>query len=132
MKVPALAAATLLLAASASAQPPPQGWVGALSKPSILCDTSAQVQSIVDAFEAGTDAGRARFAQLSGQMNSRQEPTCAVVAAQIAQTGEAKDLGHVKIAGTDLYGWIIHIENDVGEGYYLYLESPLEALKNTI
>ena len=132
MKVPVLAAAALLLAAPANAQPPRQGWVGALSEPSILCDTSAQVQSIVDAFEAGTDAGKARLVQLFKLMNSKHEPTCAVVAVKVAKAGGSKTLGHVKIAGTDFYGWIVHVENRVGEGYYLYLESPYEALKNTI
>ena len=87
MKVPVFAAAALLLAAPANAQPPPQGWVGALSEPSILCDTSAQVQSIVDAFEAGTNAGKARFVELFKQKNDRHEPACAVVAVQVAHTG---------------------------------------------
>ena len=132
MKTPVLAAAIVFLTAPANAQPPPQGWIGALSQPSILCDTSAQVQSIVDAFGTGTDAGKARLVQLFKQMNSKHEPTCAVVAVQAAQTAETRALGRVRIAGADVYGWIIHVENRVGEGYYLYLESPLKALKNTI
>jgi len=131
MKVPLIAAA-LLVSASANAQPPPQGWVGALAQPSILCDTSAQVRSIVDAFETGTDAGKDRLVQLFQQMNNRHEPTCAVVAIQLAMTAESTDLGRVKIAGNDLFGWIIHVKNQSGDGYYLYLESPTEALKNTI
>lgn len=131
MKVTLLAAA-LLLAAPASAQPPPQGWVGALSEPSILCDTSAQVQSIVDAFQSGTDAGAARLLQFFQLMNAHHEPTCAIVAVQGAETGAADALGQVNIAGTDYFGWIVHVENRAGEGYYLYLESPYQALKNTI
>src|SRR4051812_19195393 len=132
MKVSLFAAAALLVAAPALAHPPPQGWVGALSKPSILCDTSAQVQSIVDAFSRGPDAGMARFIELFRLMNANHEPTCAIVTVSVAETGESQKLGHVKIGGGDFYGWILHVENRVGDGYYLYLESPAEALNNSI
>jgi hypothetical protein len=132
MKVPLAMAVSLLLAVSAEAQPPPQGWIGALSKPSILCDTSAQVQSIVEAFAHGTDAGAARFFEFFRLMNAKHEPTCAIVTVSVAETGESQTLGHLRIGGGDFYGWILHVENRVGDGYYLYLESPAEALKNSI
>src|SRR5690348_9994261 len=123
MRVPLVAAAVLIMAGAASAQPPPQGWVGALATPSILCDTSAQVRSIVDAFGTGADAGKDRFAQLFKVMNTKHEPTCAVVSIQLAQTADSSSLGHVTINGSDLFAWIVHVKNQTGDGYYLYLES---------
>lgn len=133
MKTPSLAmAAAVLMATSASAQPPPQGWIGPLSQPSILCDTSTQLQSIVDAFEDGMEAAHARFTELYRTPNGRHEPTCAVVVIRLAQLVESTRLGRITIGGHDVYGWMIHIENEGGEGYYLYLESPTEALRDTI
>jgi hypothetical protein len=126
------AAAAALIAVPAAAQPPPKGWVGPLSTPSILCDTRAQVESIVDAFEQGTEAGTARFAELFQTMNNRQEPTCAIAALRTVVAVDSTDLGQLSIAGAELFGWIVHIQNGAGEGFYLYLESPAEALKNTI
>ena len=132
MRVSALAAAAMLTAVPAAAQPPPQGWVGELSKPSILCDTSAQVQSIVDAFEQDSGRGVERFAELFSTMNHRREPTCAVTVVPIAEAAESTDLGKLEIGGAELFGWIVHIRNEAGDGFYLYLETPAEALKNTI
>jgi hypothetical protein len=132
MKVVQLIAAAALFAAPANAQPPPQGWVGALAKPSILCDTSAQLQSIVDAFERSVEAGTARFAELFRIKNQRREPTCAVVASPIVMNVGSSELGRLSFAGAELYGWILHVKNDGGEGYYLYLETPGEALQDTI
>jgi hypothetical protein len=132
MKLPVLAAAAVLIGAPVVAQPPPSGWVGPLTQPSILCDTSEQLQSIVDAFEESAEAGKQRLVELFNLMNSRQEPTCAVVAIQMARTSGSTDLGRLSIAGADVYGWILHVENRVGEGYFLYLESPQDALRDTI
>lgn len=132
MKPLVFAAAAALFAASASAQPPLEGSVGEISQPSILCDTSAQVQAIVDAFERSAGEGTKKFVELFGTQNGRREPTCAVTPVPVAQTGESIELGMLQIDGADLYGWIVHIRNNAGEGFYLHLESPLQALKNTI
>jgi hypothetical protein len=100
MKMPVFAAAVAaLIAVPAAAQPPPKGWVGPLSTPSILCDTRAQVESIVDAFEHGTEAGTARFAELFQTMNNRQEPTCAIAALRTVVAVDSTDLGQLSIAG---------------------------------
>ena len=137
MKILTLATAALLLAAPllatpAGAQPPAEGTVGPLTQPSILCDTSNQLQSIVDAFEKGADVGQARFVELFHTKNGKHEPTCAIVPVRLAIAVDSTPIGRIKISGQDVYGWIVHIKNDVGDGYYLYLESPMEALKNTI
>jgi hypothetical protein len=132
MKPQAFAVAVALFAAPASAQPPPEGSISQISQPSILCDTSAQVQSIVNAFERGPDQGAAKFTELFKTMNDRREPTCAVTVVPSALTAESIDLGKLEIGGADLYGWIVHIRNNAGEGFYLHLESPRQALKNTI
>jgi hypothetical protein len=29
-------------------------------------------------------------------------------------------------------GWMVHIRNDAGKGFYLFVEYPGEALRNTI
>jgi hypothetical protein len=132
MRVLSIAAGAILLTASSHAQPPPQGWIGALAPPSILCDTSAEVQSIVDAFDEGADAGKARLLELYKLMNVNREPTCAVVEVKRAMTSESTELGRVKIADANYFGWIVHIKSGAAEGYYLYLETPQEALKNAI
>ena len=132
MKPQALAVALVVFAAPVNAQPPPEGSISQISQPSIVCDTSAQVKSIVDAFERGPDQGAARFGELFATMNEKREPTCAVTRVPAAMTAESIDLGKIEIAGDDVYGWIVHIHNNVGEGFYLYLESPMQALKNTI
>ena len=74
----------------------------------------------------------AKFGELFATMNERREPTCAVTVVPAAVTAESIDLGKLNIAGDDVYGWIVHIHNNVGEAFYLYLESPMQALKNTI
>lgn len=132
MKATALAAAAVLAAMPAAAQPPPVGWIGPLSHPSIVCDTSAQVESIVAAFGVSPGRGIEKYSEFFALKNSRREPTCAVTAVPVALAAEYTDLGVVTIGGQDLFGWILHIRNQVGEGFYLYLETRSEALKNTI
>jgi len=132
MKTPILAAALTVAAGAANAQPPPEGWIGAVSQPSILCDTSAQVQSIVDAFKLGADRGTERFAELFSTLNEYQEPTCAVTIVPIAEATGSTDLGKLTIGGTEVYGWIVHIRNGAGDGFYLHLETPAQALQGTI
>ena len=132
MKTPLFAAALAITATAAMAQPPAEGWVGAVSERSILCDTSAQVQSIVDAFKLGSDQGKARYAELFATLNEYNEPACAVTIVPIAEATESIDLGKLSIDGTDVYGWIVHIRNDAGDGFYLHLETPAQVLANTI
>ena len=81
---------------------------------------------------ANVEAGAARFAELQGIINSRHEPTCAITTVRIGIAASSEPLGQVSIAGSKLYGWIIHIKNSVGDGYYLHLEPRAVALKNTI
>ncbi len=131
MKVAQLFAAIALLASPVSAQPPPAGSIGAFVAPSILCDTRAQLRSIVEAFEENAEAGAARFVELFTQLNHRREPSCAVTAV-VATTLESSQLGILSLGGAELYGWIIHVQNGAGSGFFLYLEEPAEALKNTI
>jgi hypothetical protein len=132
MKRSMLLVGAMLFAAPAVAQPPPLGWVGALSQPSILCDTSDQVQSIVDAFAIGPERGRARFAALVATINDKNEPTCALTAVPLAESAGSTQLGVVRIGDVDLYGWIVRVRNGGAEGFYLHLETPEHALKNTI
>jgi hypothetical protein len=132
MKAAALALAATALAGSAFAQPPKQGWVGAFPTPSILCDTSEQVQSILTAFEGGVEAGTARFAELYVLQNHLREPTCAIAAVRVGLAVESENLGRVEIGGAEFYGWIVHIENAAGNAYYLHLESPAEVLRSSI
>jgi hypothetical protein len=132
MRTVALGAALSLLALPAAAQPPPIGSVASIAAPSIVCDTSAQLQSIVEAFEQSLKAGEAKYLALFGQKNARSEPTCAIVPINIALTVESKSLGRLALADGDVYAWIVHIANDAGEAYYLYLEPPAKALRNTI
>jgi hypothetical protein len=129
--IPGLAAAISLLAAPANAQPPSVGSVGALPT-SILCDTREQVHSILNAFEKGVEAGTSRFSELYRQINMRREPTCAVTSVGTAAATGSEELGPVSIGGGEVYAWIVHLKNGSGNAYYLYLESPAEALKNTI
>lgn len=131
-KLALAAAAAAFFAAPANAQPPPVGWLGGFPNPSILCDTSAQVQSILTAFEEGVEAGQARFVELYERMNHLREPTCAITGVRMGLAIESQTVGWLEIGGKKFYGWIIHIENGGGNAYYLYLETPKEALKNSI
>jgi hypothetical protein len=127
-----VAAAAMFIAAPALAQPPSTGTVGQFPEPSILCDTSDQVQSILDAFEQSVEAGTERFAQLFEQLNHLREPTCAITPVRVGLTVSTDTLGLVDIGGATFYAWIVHIENGAGEAAYLYLETPQEALKNSV
>jgi hypothetical protein len=127
-----LAAAAMLLAVPAFAQPPSTGSVSQFPTPSILCDTEEQVQSIVDAFEEGVEAGTERFGELFQQLNHLSEPTCAITPVRVGLAVESQNLGWVDIGGEEFYAWIVHIENGAGDAYYLYLETPEEALKNSV
>jgi hypothetical protein len=131
MRIAKFLAVAALVAAPAYAQPPAAGLIGFFLTPSILCDTSAQLRSIVTAFEHDAEVGRARFVQLFQQLNDKREPTCAVTAVQGVAL-DSTELGRVNFGENELYGWMIHVENDAGAGYFLYLETPAEALKNTI
>ena len=132
MRILQLAVVAAFFAVPAAAQPPQQGAAAAFHAPSILCDTSEQLQSILAAFGDGVDSGTARFAELYRTPNDRNEPTCAITGVRTALTTGATALGLVDLAGAEFYGWIVRIENPAGEGYFLYLESPAEALKNSI
>lgn len=135
MKVQSIAAISLaaaIFSGPADAQPPQQGWVGALPTPSILCDTSEQVQSILAAFGEGVEAGSARFAELYTQQNHLHEPTCAIAAIRVAIAVDSEDLGRVEIGGQEFYGWIVHIENAAGHAYYLHLETPAQVVHSMI
>jgi hypothetical protein len=127
-----IAASAIALASSAYAGPPPKGYQGGFERASILCDTAEQLQSIIDAFELGPEAAQARYGELFATMNEKREPTCAVTAIRTATTGDATELGTFEIDGTEFRGWSVHIANDAGEGYYLYLESPKVQLMKTI
>ena len=132
MKALTFALAATAFAGSAFAQPPQIGSVSAFPTPSILCDTSEQIQSILTAFEGGVEAGTERFAELYTLQNHLREPTCAIAAIRVGLAVGSENLGRVEIGGAEFYGWIVHIENAAGAAYYLYLESPAEALRNTI
>lgn len=130
MKSLLLAGTAALLAWPAGAQPPPEGWVGEFS-PSILCDTRAQLQSIVNAFGDGPEAGHERFAELFQRMNPQREPTCALVTIH-ATVAESTNLGAIDLGKGEVNAWSVRVANDTGEGFYLYLESRMEALRNSI
>lgn len=133
MKIAAfVAASALLFATPAVAEPPISGSVEMFATPSILCDTKSELESIVDSFETSVAAGKSRFAELFNTKNARDEPACALVSLRLAMTIETTDLGRLNLAGKDVYGWVIHIANEAGEGYYLYLESFTDAIRNTI
>ena len=132
MKTFALGAAFAFFALPAAAQPPPSGSIATVAAPSIVCDTPVQLQSIVDAFKQSSKAGEAKYVELFTKKNELKEPTCAVIPVNIALTVESKSLGRLALADGEVYAWIVHIANEAGEAYYLYLESPTKALRNTI
>jgi len=106
--------------------------MGEFGTPSILCDTKDQLQSIVDAFDRGVDAGQARYNVLYGIQNGKHEPVCAITALRNIVAGESVDMGTLSFAGGAIHGWAVHVGNGAGDGYYLFLESNTEAMKNTI
>jgi hypothetical protein len=119
-------------AVAAQAQPPPRGSVAGFAQPSILCDTQEQLQSIVNALGESLEAGQARYLDFFKMMNAQHEPTCAIVPVRMAVTGETTDLGMLSIDGTDYRGWSVHVGNRAGYGYYLYLETKAETLRDYI
>ena len=127
-----LAASAVLLATAAHAGPPVRGYQGGLHRPSILCDTQEQLQSIIQAFDQGLGAAQARYGELFATMNDKSEPTCAVAAVRVATTGESIDLGTFIVDGSEFRAWSVHIRNTAGEGYYLHIERTKDLLMKTI
>jgi len=132
LKGPFLAISAILLAGTANAGPPPNGWEGGFSRASVVCDTKEQLQSIVAAFDQGVEAAQSRYIQLFATMNARHEPTCAVTAVGTSVTRETADLGMFEVGRKSFHGWSIHVANDAGDGYYLYLEPSHRELDNMI
>jgi hypothetical protein len=127
-----LAASAVLLASTVHAGPPVRGYQGGLHRPSILCDTQEQLQSIIEAFGEGLGAAQARYGELFATMNDKSEPTCAVAAVRVAKTGESIDLGTFMVDGSEFRAWGVHISNTAGEGYYLHIERTKDLLMKTI
>jgi hypothetical protein len=127
-----LAASAVLLASTAHAGPPVQGYQGGFHRPSILCDTQEQLQSIIQAFEQGLGAAQARYSELFATMNDKREPTCAVAVVRVATTGDSIDLGTFSVHGSEFRAWSVHIHNTAGEGYYLHIERTKDLLMKTI
>jgi hypothetical protein len=89
----------------------------------ILCDTEAQVRTIVSANQQSTDAMRAAFQKLNAQLNPHNEPTCSVeqIPHTLLSVPKSIDVGPWPENGQVLEAFILHIQVDTIDAWFMYL-----------
>ncbi len=117
-------AAIIVSPVLAETPPPEKGWYGTFSNAMIVCDTQAQIVSIVDAAKAKPNGGaQAKYDELKIIKDAKGEPACAIGRLGPVAVGESVDLGKVEfIAGKWAHGWAVHIGTAQGEWWILYLD----------
>ena len=120
-----LAAATLLVVASSASAQPPQGSYK--SETVIVCDTADQIRAIVLAGKDNDETGAfVQFSTFSKQLNAAKEPACTIIDVNAA-ADESIELGTFSIfAATPRHAWAVHIQEGGIDGWMLYTEAAPE------
>jgi hypothetical protein len=114
----------LFNAAPATAAPP-STWYNSAPDTVIVCDSEAQIRSIVEAGRRDNDGGAFnQFSAYTKQMNAAREPACTIINVNVA-VAESVELGTFHIfADIARRGWAVHIKRGPAEGWMLYTEAP--------
>ena len=97
----------------------------------ILCDTEAQVRTIVSANRQSGDAMRAAFQQLNTQLNSQQKPACSLqqVPHTMLSVPNSIDIGPWPEGGQVMEAFTLHIQVDNIDAWFMYL-APRAVVPN--
>lgn len=116
--------ASALLASYAKADPPPQGWTGSLSVPSIVCNTKEQITAIAKAGEnGGHSAVLAALEEFSKVIDTKGEPSCTVMPIPTVTFGASEEIGYsTNAVGKRVKAWASPIGNVRGNWWVLFAE----------
>jgi hypothetical protein len=111
---------------------PTQAQVAPATISGILCDTQAQVRTIVSANQQSGDAMRAAFQQLNMQLNSANMPACSIqqVPHTMVSVPQSIDIGPWPENGQLLEAFVLHIQQNGFDGWFMYL-APQGFLNGT-
>jgi len=89
----------------------------------ILCDTEAQVRSIVTANLQNAEAMRSAFQALNNQRNSQNQPVCSIeeIPHMLLSVPQSIDVGPWPENGQVLEAFILHIQVESVDAWFLYL-----------
>lgn len=112
------------IAPYAYADPPPQGWTGTLSVPSIVCNTRDQIVAISKAGESGGHiAVLAALQEFSKVIDTKGEPSCTVMPIPTVTFGASEDIGFsINAAEKRVKAWASPIGNAQGNWWVLFAE----------
>jgi hypothetical protein len=117
------ASSALLIAAVCGFTSPSRAQDVPLTIPGILCDTEAEVGTIVTANLQSGDAMRTAFQQLNMQLNSQGKPACSSQQVPHTQVSIPKsiDMGPWPDSGQVLEAFVLRIQTDSIDGWFMYL-----------
>jgi hypothetical protein len=120
----ALAASIALPCFADETGPPAPGSTAMLPNPVLVCDTQAQIASVVDAAKAQPDGGaKAKYDEFKSTMDAKGEPTCIIEHVIGAPVSESTDMGTFQFMPDHwFHGWAVHIGDESANGWMLYLE----------
>ncbi len=108
---------------------PPTGY-GQLGIPVLMCDTSVQLKSLIDARAKGAAEGVRAFQELHNLRNNRfQEPSCMFsMTGPVAigdQPGDVIDVGIQKPDDVDqaVHIWMLHVGNSQTDFWVMWSEA---------
>ena len=92
----------------------------------ILCDTQAELRTIVSANQQGSDAMRSALQQLNTQLNANNQPACSVqqVPHTMVSVPQSIDIGQWPENGQTMEAFALHLQQDGFDGWFMYLAPP--------
>jgi hypothetical protein len=127
-----LTAAALVVFAIGGVAPPAAAQVAPPSIAGILCETQAEVRTIVAANQQSGDAMRSAFQQLSGQLNAQNKPACSIqqVPHNLVSVPQSIDIGPWPENGQSMEAFALHIQQNGVDAWFMYL-APQGFLNGT-
>ena len=117
------ASAALLVAAACAFTQPASAQDFPLTIGGILCDTEAQVRTLVSANQQSGDDMLAAFRRLNTQLNSENRPACSLqqIPHMLLSVPDSVDIGPWPLAGQSLEAFTLHIQGDSIDAWFMYL-----------
>ena len=127
-----LTAAALMAAGMCGVTAPVRAQVAPPSIAGILCDTQAEVRTIVSANQQSGDAMRSAFQQLSTQLNAQNKPACSLqqVPHNLVSVPQSIDIGPWPENGQSMEAFALHIQQSGVDAWFMYL-APQGFLNGT-
>lgn len=127
-----LTAAALMAAGMSGVSAPVRAQVAPPSIAGILCDTQAEVRTIVSANQQSGDAMRSAFQQLNNRLNSQNQPACSIqqVPHNLVSVPQSIDIGPWPENGQSMEAFALHIQQNGVDAWFMYL-APQGFLNGT-